>query len=82
MNNDIVPLPKSGCPFPAVQLRQYRAELIREVTHIEEFHLDADRRRRPYPDALLALDRLRLAHEEISECGCWYAPVKAAKEAA
>lgn len=61
-----------SCSFPAAQLLEYRRELSRLANHM---HPDSCELR----DAMascLAIDNLRILHEGITDCQCWYEALK------
>jgi hypothetical protein len=66
-----------SCKFPAAALRAYHAELIADVKVLEEVGLGADLR--PYMSTILSIERLRLDHEEVAGCRCWYTPAELAR---
>jgi hypothetical protein len=66
-----------SCKFPAAALRAYHAELIADVKVLEEVGLGADLR--PYMSAILSIERLRLDHEDIAGCRCWYSAEELAR---
>jgi hypothetical protein len=57
------------CEFPAAELAAYSRRLAREADQIPEERVGDIRLR---TQAVLAIQQLRLAHEDIDECLCWY----------
>jgi hypothetical protein len=55
------------CEFPAKQLLKMRREAALSADKIGE-----DRLIRETMEFVLAIDQLRLAHEALTGCQCWY----------
>jgi hypothetical protein len=59
------------CDFPAAQLLAYQRRLARECDTTDDPGLIRARM-----EAALHVQQLRLAHEDVDGCKCWYAAVK------
>ncbi|AXC12748.1 hypothetical protein ACPOL_3463 [Acidisarcina polymorpha] len=66
MSKDVMQSPK-GCEFPAIQLRKYRKTLAQLASALPSAQVA------PIMTAILSIENLRLHHETIDGCGCWYA---------
>jgi hypothetical protein len=63
------------CEFPSKQLHAERWKAIHIASSTRD-HEVVDRAMK----VVLAIDNLRLAHEDLTDCQCWYSAVKEAEE--
>ena len=62
-----------SCPFPARELRAFRSALVADVTRFEESGV-SEWPVQLYAEQLLLIHQLRLSHEALTNCRCWYEP--------
>lgn len=67
-----------SCEFPSAQLLEYRREIVRVADQLTS---DSPELRDILASAL-AIDQLRILHEGITGCQCWYKALAAAAVAA
>jgi hypothetical protein len=61
------------CAFAAVELREFRSSLIAEVIRFEESGA-VEWPVQLYAEQFLLIHQLRLSHEALTNCKCWYEP--------
>jgi hypothetical protein len=74
-----VPLPIPGCQFPAREIRAYLKYVQGCIADIEQAKAtdggkDSDDLISAYLDEVTSIGKMRLAHEGVYGCGCWYTP--------
>jgi hypothetical protein len=57
-----------SCSFPATQLLEYRRELVKMADRLDPESQEL----RDAMASALAIDQLRILHEGITNCQCWY----------
>jgi hypothetical protein len=63
-----------SCNFPASALRAYYSQILSGVKALEACDPNADVRSQM--TVLLSVERLRLDHEDVVGCRCWYTPAE------
>jgi len=69
-----------SCTFPARELHAFRSALIAEVTRFEESGV-VEWPVQLYAEQLLLIHQLRLSHEALTDCRCWYGSARATEGA-
>ena len=59
------------CDFPSAELIVYRRRLVDAADRTVD-----PRRTREIMESVLKIDQLRILHEAIDGCGCWYEAAK------
>lgn len=62
----VIPVARVDCPFPSRALRTYSRLLAKGLDENPELNGQLGAR------ILATITRLRLDHEELTGCGCWY----------
>jgi hypothetical protein len=67
-----------SCSFPAAQLLEYRRMLVKLADKLDPESQEL----RDIMASALAIDQLRILHEGITTCQCWYTALVAKSVAA
>ncbi len=59
------------CTFPARELHAFRSSLVAEVARFEESGV-SEWPVQLYAEQLLLIHQLRLSHEALTNCRCWF----------
>lgn len=62
------------CDFPAKQLLEQRRRISERASHMQDDTLIS-----ACAEFVLRCDQLRLLHEQITECECWYDALRESK---
>jgi hypothetical protein len=73
------------CVFPGKELRAYRRSLVDQVSKLEALDPSGESihdQLKQIGRQIRAIDKLRLDHEELDGCKCWYSPEDLRRHAA